>query len=160
MSHFLCHLENTKLAAFNSFEQFFDTPSTDSAAPQALGFEGFFRGAYSYHFHNFWHVVYFKHFGFFPLTSFVLYRWKPFDPARNWPDLGPRFAEGERMVRRALRQTDPSKGQQQIRYGDEEYEDRVEDDRRDLDWSTVLKRTFEAYIRGERPSMYGEMLRW
>lgn len=27
-----------------------------SAQPQALGFEGFFRGAYSYHFHNFWFV--------------------------------------------------------------------------------------------------------
>lgn len=37
-----------------SFEQFFDTPPTDSAAPQALGFDGFFRGAFSYHFHNFW----------------------------------------------------------------------------------------------------------
>jgi len=42
-----------------SFEQFFDTPSTDSAAPQALGFEGFFRGAYSYHFHNFWYILLF-----------------------------------------------------------------------------------------------------
>ena len=42
---------------FCSFEQFFDTPSTDSASPQALGFEGFFRGAYSYHFHNFWYVI-------------------------------------------------------------------------------------------------------
>ncbi|PPQ71004.1 hypothetical protein CVT26_014266 [Gymnopilus dilepis] len=121
-----------------NFEQFFDTPSTDSAAPQALGFEGFYRGAYSYHFHNFWH---------------------PFDPARNWPDLGPRFVEGERIARKALRETDPSKGRQ-IHYGDEDYEDRVEDDRRDLDWSTVLKRTFESYIRGERPNMYGEMLRW
>ena len=40
------------------FEQFFDTPSTDSAAPQALGFEGFFRGAFSYHFHNFWCVLF------------------------------------------------------------------------------------------------------
>jgi WD repeat and SOF domain-containing protein 1 len=40
-----------------SFEQFFDTPSTDSASPQALGFEGFFRGAYSYHFHNFWYAI-------------------------------------------------------------------------------------------------------
>ena len=45
------------LTFFISFEQFFDTPSTDSAAPQALGFEGFFRGAYSYHFHNFWYAI-------------------------------------------------------------------------------------------------------
>ena len=36
------------------FDHFFDTPSTDSSAPQALGFEGFFRGAYSYHYHNNW----------------------------------------------------------------------------------------------------------
>jgi WD repeat and SOF domain-containing protein 1 len=33
-------------------------------------------------------------------------------------------------------------------------------DKRDLDWATVLKRTFEAYIRGERPNMYGEWLQW
>ena len=36
----------------------------------------------------------------------------------------------------------------------------VPDDKRDLDWATVLKRTFEAYIRGERPNMYGEWIRW
>lgn len=35
-----------------------------------------------------------------------------------------------------------------------------EPDKRDLDWSTVLKRTFEAYIRGERPNMYGEWIEW
>ena len=34
------------------------------------------------------------------------------------------------------------------------------DDKRDLDWATVLKRTFEAYIRGERPNMYGEWIQW
>ena len=33
-------------------------------------------------------------------------------------------------------------------------------DKRDLDWATVLKRTFEAYIRGERPNMYGEWIQW
>lgn len=38
------------------FEHFFETPARDGAAPQALGFRGFFRGAYSYHFHNFWFV--------------------------------------------------------------------------------------------------------
>ena len=36
----------------------------------------------------------------------------------------------------------------------------VPDDKRDLDWATVLKRTFEAYIRGERPNMYGEWIQW
>jgi WD repeat and SOF domain-containing protein 1 len=39
------------------FGDFFDTPVQNSAAPQALGFEGFYRGAYSYHFHNFWWVL-------------------------------------------------------------------------------------------------------
>ncbi len=33
-------------------------------------------------------------------------------------------------------------------------------DEADLSWATVLKRTFEAYVRGERPNMYGEWLRW
>lgn len=36
----------------------------------------------------------------------------------------------------------------------------VEDDERDLPWSAVLKRTFEAYLRGERPNMYGEYINW
>lgn len=36
----------------------------------------------------------------------------------------------------------------------------VELDKKDLDWSTVLKRTFEGYIRGERPNMYGEWIAW
>lgn len=43
---------------------------------------------------------------------------------------------------------------------DEADEDTAEDDVRDLSWATVLKRMFEAYLRGERPNMYGEMLRW
>lgn len=41
-----------------------------------------------------------------------------------------------------------------------ESQDKVENDRRDLDWSAVLKRTFESYIRGERPNMYGEWIYW
>lgn len=32
-------------------------------------------------------------------------------------------------------------------------EEDVSGDKRDLDWSAVLKRTFESYIRGERPNM-------
>lgn len=36
----------------------------------------------------------------------------------------------------------------------------VEDDERDLSWATVLKRTFEAFLRGERPNMYGEWINW
>ena len=31
--------------------------------------------------------------------------------------------------------------------------DRVEDDVADISWATALKRTFEAYLRGERPNM-------
>jgi len=42
----------------------------------------------------------------------------------------------------------------------EEGEDMVDDDQRDLDWSTVLKRTFESYVRGERPNLYGEWIEW
>lgn len=77
-------------------------------------------------------------------------RWKPFDPARNWPDLGPKFAGGERAARAAANpHADP-----------DDWSDKITDDKRDLDWATVLKRTFEAYIRGERPNMYGEWLRW
>jgi len=62
---FACHLPASLInGSIFSFEQFFETPSTDSAAPQALGFEGFFRGAYSYHFHNYWCV--------FPISSLCL----------------------------------------------------------------------------------------
>lgn len=76
-------------------------------------------------------------------------RWKPFDPIRNFPDLGPRFADGERIARQQLgtgtNATD---------------EDLVANDKRDLDWSIIMKRTCEAYVRGERPNMYGEWLKW
>ena len=34
------------------------------------------------------------------------------------------------------------------------------DDEVDLSWSTVLKRTFEAYLRAERPNAYGEEILW
>jgi WD repeat and SOF domain-containing protein 1 len=37
-------------------------------------------------------------------------------------------------------------------------QDDVADDERDLGWATVLKRTFEAYLRCERPNMYGEWI--
>lgn len=42
----------------------------------------------------------------------------------------------------------------------EDEEDDVLRDHRDLSWATVMKRTFEAYIRGERPNLYGEWLEW
>ncbi|KAJ3857869.1 hypothetical protein EV368DRAFT_29340, partial [Lentinula lateritia] len=98
---------------FKAFEDFFDTPAVSSAAPLALGFDGFFKGAFSYHYHNFW--------------------WKPFDPSRNWPDLGRRFSAGEEAP----------------------HEDIFTND---IGWSAVLKRTFESYIRGERCNLYGEWL--
>jgi len=118
---------------FTEFGDFFDTPTQNSAAPQALGFDGFFKGAYSYHFHNFW--------------------WKPFDPSRNWPDLGHQFITGERAARAVHNTTGTTPATDG---GD----DKVEHDKRDLDWSAVLKRTFESYIRGERPNMYGEWIHW
>ena len=37
-------------------------------------------------------------------------------------------------------------------------EELAEEDGRDLSWSAVLKRTFEGYLRGERPNMYGEWI--
>ncbi|KAI8980720.1 hypothetical protein BD414DRAFT_420375 [Trametes punicea] len=114
---------------FTDFDQFFNTPPEASAAPSVVGFDGFFRGAYLYHYHNEW--------------------WKPFDSARFWPDLGPRFAEAEKMGRAAVANRSANFPVGIVR-----------NDKRDLDWATVLKRTFEAYIRGERPNMYGEWIRW
>lgn len=75
---------------------------------------------------------------------------------RNWPDLGPRFEGGERAARAALRKATATNDRP---LGEVE-EDGIEEDRRDLDWATVMKRTFESYIRGERPNMYGEWLVW
>jgi DDB1- and CUL4-associated factor 13 len=79
-------------------------------------------------------------------------RWKPFDPTRNFPDLGPRFIDGERIAR-LINATAPNATI-------EEPLEKVTEDKRDLDWATVLKRTFEAYVRGESPNMYGEWLQW
>ncbi|KAF8153230.1 glycosyltransferase family 32 protein [Crassisporium funariophilum] len=156
---------------FTEFSDFFETPVQNSAAPHALGFNGFFRGSYSYHFHNFW--------------------WKPFDSSRNFPDLGPRFAAGEEAARSVLRR-EKQKERKRVSllakaklapstssagvdstaaaagitsasasaFVEEEEVPEVEVDKIDLDWSTVIKRTFEAYIRGERPNMYGEWLKW
>jgi WD repeat and SOF domain-containing protein 1 len=81
-----------------------------------------------------------------------------FDKVRNYPDLGPRFAAGEKrakedLLRKAYAKDKPSAEQA---YGTED----DPEDLADLSWATVLKRTFEAYIRGERPNMYGEWIRW
>ena len=92
------------------------------------------------------------------MISRALFRWKPFDPSRNFPDLGPRFAKGERQAREALKVSAGITVSNST--DDADVEDTVSDDKRDLDWAAVLKRTFEAYIRGERPNMYGEWLQW
>jgi len=124
---------------FYEFADFFDTPVQNSAAPQALGFDGFFKGAYSYHYHNYW--------------------WKAFDPSRNFPDLGPRFIAGERLARTSSAQAAPT-ADIRITEPEDKEEDSVAHDKRDLDWATIMKRTFEAYVRGERPNMYGEWVSW
>lgn len=109
-------------------------------------------------------------------------RWKPFDVARNVPDLGPRFSAGEKRAYANLRKEKIKAAYlaQQTHLaakaaaagggggGGDNLEDKIDDDeyreeggdKTDLDWSTVIKRTFEAYIRGERPNMYGEWLVW
>lgn len=101
-------------------------------------------------------------------------RWKPFDSARNFPDLGPRFKVGEELAHSQLRKERLKKilaakaktrtqtitgGIEDNDYSDEEL-NTIGPDKQDLDWSTVLKRSFEAYIRGERPNMYGEWIEW
>lgn len=104
-------------------------------------------------------------------------RWKPFDPSRNWPDLGPKFKVGEDRARAALaaekklklkdlkakdlKTIDSKTTQSDTQTSPDDIDiDPVENDKRDLDWSAVLKRTFESYLRGERPNMYGEWLQW
>ncbi|GAA5869166.1 hypothetical protein JCM8547_005158 [Rhodosporidiobolus lusitaniae] len=172
---------------FKRFEDFFDTPKEINAAPLATGFDGFFKGSFSYHFHNFW--------------------WIPFDQNRNFPDLGPRFHRTERIARGRLlaaklaaspsasvstasgsgsgpsptkpgeraaerptpRPAQPHRQEEGYKWGDDERDfdnldwsdERVEDEpERDLPWSAVLKRTFEAFLRGETPNMYGEWINW
>lgn len=131
---------------FPEFNEFFSNNRFSASGPHPLGFDGFFRGAYSYHFHNFW--------------------WLPFDPSRNWPDLGPRFIKGERLLRDSARaakilEDHPEATNVDIRMHEGHgHEDDDFKDEADLSWSTALKRTFEAYVRAERPNMYGEWLRW
>lgn len=104
----------------------------------------------------------------------MLHRWTPFDPSRNWPDLGPRFIKGERIAREQLRleALKSAKGKATLTstagetrdtadHDELEFEeDSVANDKRDLDWSTVLKRTFEGFVRGEQPNLYGEWIQW
>lgn len=112
------------------------------------------------------------------IFSFVLnigyLRWKPFDPVRNFPDLGPRFKAGEEAARSQLRKEkmlELAAQRQTATNGnagtpakepvvDEAEVEDVGSEPRDLNWSMVMKRTFEAYIRGETPNMYGEWIQW
>lgn len=95
-------------------------------------------------------------------------RWLPFDPSRNWPDLGPRFIKGERTLREAAAvakymEKHPEDLEVDVHevFNDKDILREVGDeDEQDLSWATVLKRSFEAYLRSERPNMYGEWLRW
>jgi len=100
--------------AFTDFNDL-SIPMKGDPSPLSLGFNGFFRGSYGYHSH---------------VSS-----GKPFDPVRNWPDLGVTFGA-----------TIQSSG--------------VQKPDRDLSWAAVMKRTFESYIRGDQPNMYGEWIQW
>jgi WD repeat and SOF domain-containing protein 1 len=98
------------------------------------------------------------------VLSALTNRWLPFDPSRNFPDLGPRFIKGERALRDAQRASSTEDGAEGEGAGETETvtetvrEDM--DDEIDLSWATVMKRSFEGYIRAERPNMYGEWLHW
>ena len=93
------------------------------------------------------------------MLSFHNQWWTPFDASRNWPDLGPQFAEGEIKARIALARSQEDK-EVVDREDESNDEERLSDDLVDLPWTAVLKRTFEGYIRGERPNMYGEWIRF
>lgn len=129
----------------SGFGEFFQTPARTGYDAQA-GFSAFFRGAYAYHWHNNWE--------------------KPVDSGRNFPDLGERFEEIAKIARKQHVASVMSKMPASSRLVDPESiekelsEDSVANDDRDLSWSAVLKRTFEAYIRGEQPNMYGEWFEW
>jgi len=75
-------------------------------------------------------------------------RWRQVDPAHNYPALGPRFAKGENKLRAASKEVQGHALAAEL------------DDALDLSWAAVVKRTFEAYLRGERGNMYGEMIVW
>jgi WD repeat and SOF domain-containing protein 1 len=87
-------------------------------------------------------------------------RWLPFDPSRNFPDLGPRFIKGERALRDAQKASSSENDDNETKEKAGETVREDMDDEVDLSWATVMKRSFEGYIRAERPNMYGEWLQW
>ncbi|KAL7408996.1 hypothetical protein BDY24DRAFT_345808 [Mrakia frigida] len=123
---------------FYEFKKFFVGDKQATGEPQAAGFHSFFRGAFCYHYHNNW--------------------WLPFDPSRNFPDLGRRFLRGERLLREALLATRSLPPVDSDGVPTPEGPVETAEDDRDISWSAVLKRTFEAYVRGEAPNAYGEWI--
>lgn len=80
------------------------------------------------------------------------------DESRNYPDLGKRFSKI--MTPKVGAHADPPALPTPAAAAKIEEWDKGMGEKRDLDWSAVFKRTFEAYIRGERPNLYGEMIEW
>ena len=72
------------------------------------------------------------------------FRWQPFDSIRHWPDLEPQLIKGRQWTRR----TTPGA------VDEDEWTDKLSDDKRNLHWFAVLKRTLEASIRGGTLSPY------
>lgn len=81
------------------------------------------------------------------------------DESRNYPDLGKRFEGIMTNFKNVGKADPPPLPTPAASTQTEDYEKDV-GEKRDLDWSAVFKRTFEAYIRGERPNLYGEMIEW
>jgi WD repeat and SOF domain-containing protein 1 len=98
------------------------------------------------------------------LTLFLQSRWLPFDKARNYPDLGSRFAAGEKLAKEnLLRKAQQAQAQKDGEHNvvrAPHHDHWQDEDSADLSWATVMKRTFEAFIRGERANMYGEWIKW
>ncbi|QRW05224.1 myotubularin-related protein 10 [Ceratobasidium sp. AG-Ba] len=145
--------------------QFFEPKKVDAAAPNMLGFEGFFRERTRIISTTFGGCL-LTRFAITPILDLVLQqnsvstRWLPFDKVRNYPDLGPRFAAGEQRAKDNLLRKAKALAKSA---GDDPNHINLEfqqADTADLSWATVLKRTFESYLRGERPNMYGEWIKW
>lgn len=94
----ICISNRGVLRLIYSFDDFFTTPPDRAAQPEALGFGGFFKGAYAYHWHNRWCVSSTPLFlsPCVPNSCIDPTRWTPFDPTRNYPDLGARFVSHQK----------------------------------------------------------------
>lgn len=116
---------------------------------------------------------------YLPENDPLTFRWLPFDKSRNFPDLGQRFIKGEKALRDAQRAATQTTNNANANSNAQAANKKADldittpsgdgpdvstredmDDEIDLSWSAVMKRTFEAYLRQERPNMYGEWLSW